>query len=53
MFLPWVLPKFTGFNKLFQSENVVILSLNEKDTGSVQGHVVFLETGLHMSTGQI
>ncbi|CAK1583027.1 unnamed protein product [Parnassius mnemosyne] len=29
-FLAWILPKFTEFNKFFQSENVVITSLNDK-----------------------
>lgn len=30
MFLSWILPKFTNFNKFFQSEKVVITTLNEK-----------------------
>lgn len=30
LYLSWILPKFTNFNKLFQSEKVVITSLNEK-----------------------
>ncbi|CAG5029609.1 unnamed protein product [Parnassius apollo] len=30
LFLSWILPKFTNFNKLFQSEKVVITCLNEK-----------------------
>lgn len=30
LFLSWILPKFTNFNKLFQSEKVVITSLNGK-----------------------
>lgn len=29
-FLAWILPKFTDFNKFFQSESVMITSLNDK-----------------------
>lgn len=29
-FFSWVLPKFTEFNKFFQTESVVVTSLNDK-----------------------
>lgn len=32
MFLDWALPKFTEFNKLFQSDKTVITILHEKDS---------------------